>query len=770
LPVGVQIAPNAAVDRITVRFRSLAGAGLTQNLDLYEIVKGDFGTAIAITGGTPVTGGATALLNQTVSLTASTTGCSNTGPYTYLWSNGATTATIPAPTTTVGTTVYTVTVTDAFGTKHNNQVTITVLPPPVGGSIGSGQAICGGDLAPSLTLINYTGAIARWEQSSTNAFTAGTVQTYANNTALLTSGEIGAVNATKYIRAVVSLNGYTDVYSSTAVFNVKTTTWNGTAWTNGIPDMTTAIVIAGNYNGNADLNGCSLTVNNNAVATIASDKTVTLNKFVNVAAGSSLTFENNAHLIQQTQAVNTGNITLKRNSSSLFRLDYTLWSSPVAGQQLQSFSPATLTSRFYEYGVANNAEHYIVANANSNFETAKGYLIRMPDTGSESYNSITTPMTFGAAFTGVPNNGTITKTLSTSLNRWTAIGNPYASPISVTAFFDTNAAVLETGTALYFWRKKNNTNASSYATLTKVSYAANQATGGRQGENAYGGSQWASFFQATPTADWVINPGQGFFVKTAANATSASATFNNEMRRGQIHNPQFFRTAEPDQLSRMWINIAGAQTDVYSQVSIAYTNTATLGLDYGLDGLRFSNDGGVSLYTMADNRKLTIEARPAFETTDIVALGYSAAEAGQFILSLENKDGVFANGQDIFVRDNVLNTITNITNGTYTFTTEAGTFNDRFDVMYTATALGTETPQLNANNVIIFKDGASININAGTAQISSVTVYDIRGRKLYSHDGIQGATTTVTGLQAAQEVLIVEINTDKGTVSKKVVY
>ena len=772
-PLGIQITPGAPVDRVTVRYTSLVGASaLSQNLDLYEVVKGDFAAAIAITGGTAVTGGATALLNESVSLTASPTGCANTGPYTYLWSTGATTATIPAPTGAVGSIAYTVTVTDAFGTKHTKQVTITVLPQPVGGSIGLGESICGGDNASPLTLTGHTGVVARWEQSTTNTFSAGTVQSYANTTTTLSSAAIGPVTATKYIRAVVTRNGYPEVYSNTATLFAKTTTWNGTAWSNGIPDINTAIVIAGPYSGTTNLFGCSLTVNNNAVATIASDLTVTINKFVNVAAGSSFTLENNAHLIQQTDAVNTGNITVKRNSSTLFKLDYTLWSSPVEGQELRSFSPLTLTTRFYEYGVAaDNREYYILTNPNGNFTVGKGYLIRMPDlTGVASYNNIQTPMIFEGAFTGTPHNGPITKSLSTLANRWTAIGNPYPSPIGVTAFFDANNGVLEPGTALYFWRKKNNTNATSYATLTKVSYAANQATGGRVGENAYGGSQWATFFQNTPIANWVINPGQGFFVKTAANQTNPVATFNNSMRRGDIHNPQYFRTAEPDQLSRMWINIVGTDVDAYSQISIAYTNTATLGLDYGSDGIRFNSGGLVSLYTMVDTNKLTIEARPAFENTDVVALGYTATEGGQFTLSLENKDGVFANGQDIFVRDNILGTITNITNGTYTFTTEAGTFNERFDVIYTTDALGTQTPLFNANNVIVFKEGSSLNINAGTAQISNVTVYDIRGRKLYSQDGMKATTTTVTGLQAAQEVLIVEINTDKGVVSKKVVY
>ncbi|WP_116790233.1 hypothetical protein [Flavobacterium psychrotrophum] len=42
--------------------------------------------------------------------------------------------------------------------------------------------------------------------------------------------------------------------------------------------------------------------------------------------------------------------------------------------------------------------------------------------------------TFTGTFTGTPNNGIISKSLSTDANRYTAIGNPYPSPISLEIF------------------------------------------------------------------------------------------------------------------------------------------------------------------------------------------------------------------------------------------------------------------------------------------------------------------------------------------------
>ena len=775
-PLAFQFTPGAPIDRITVRFTALVDLGLNNYLELYEVVKGDFAASIATTGGTAVTGGVTALQNSAVTLTANTTGCNATGPYTYLWSNGATTQTIAAPTTTVGAIAYTVTITDAYGNSRTSAATtVTVLAPPVGGTLSSSQNLCTGDAAANIVLSGNTGDVVRWESSTSNTFAAGTIQTYTNTTSTLTSTEIGTVTATTYIRAVVGQNGYPVAYSSTAILNVKTSTWDGTSWSAGIPDSSTTIFITGNYTATQDLAGCSLTVSNNAVVNVPSGLTVTLNKFINVLSGS-FTLANNAHLIQLTDAVNQGNITVNRNSSLLYRLDYTMWSTPVTGQQLGSFSPATSTTRFYEYIYAfdpalnANREQYALVDPTTNFESAKGYLIRMPNSlPTSGYNSGATSIVYNGAFTGVPNNGTITKALSTNGERYTAVGNPFPSPINVHAFFDTNQSVLNTTTGLYFWRKKNNSNATSYAVLTRDAYVYNHAFGGNPGEGSFGGQEWDTFFNVTtPSNQWVINPGQGFLVRTATGISSPVVTFNNAMRTGSIHNPQFFRTAQPETISRLWLDLEGA--NAFSQMALVYSNTATLGLDSGREGLYMSSGGSIALYTIADANNLTIQARPEFTPGDVVPVGFNVSEAGQYTIKLHRKDGIFDNGQTIFIKDNVAGLTRNITERDYTFTSEAGTFDNRFEIVYATSALGIDTPVLNADSVIVYKDGSVINVSTGTTQISDVRVYDIRGRKLYSKDGINATTTSISNLQAAKEVLIIEVNTVKGKVSKKIVY
>ena len=71
-----------------------------------------------------ITGPCCPCQGQPVQLTA--TPINGTGPYTYQWSNGATTASINFPATTTAT--YSVTVTDANGCKATTSFTITVCP------------------------------------------------------------------------------------------------------------------------------------------------------------------------------------------------------------------------------------------------------------------------------------------------------------------------------------------------------------------------------------------------------------------------------------------------------------------------------------------------------------------------------------------------------------------------------------------------------------------------------------------------------------------
>ncbi|KGO84599.1 hypothetical protein Q765_20730 [Flavobacterium rivuli WB 3.3-2 = DSM 21788] len=558
------------------------------------------------------------------------------------------------------------------------------------------------------------------------------------------------------------------------------TNWNnGNNWScNEVPTINTPVVIAPSVNAATVPQGIvyskTLVVQANAALIVTTGNTLYVNDKVTVDTNGTLTVQNNAALIQgEETAVNTnvGAISAVKAGNTLYRYDYTLWSSPVSGTQtLSNFSELTVATRFYEYGFSGDANYYIAVPGSTTFTPAKSYLIRMPDTnaaaGSDYYNGIT-PVAFTGTFAGTPNNGTVTIPASVQGSRFTAVGNPYPSPISVEAFFDGNEGVINEASGLYFWRKKNNANASSYATLTLAAFTAND--GFENDPVSGGGEDQAVFFPRNEVSSWLISQGQGFFVKTATNPTGSNITFTNSMRRPSPGADQaFFRTAQNNN-SRYWLNLKGTEAG-FSQVAVAYMDNATLGLDYGYDGRQFSDGGNVTFYSLAEDTRLSIQARPEFAPADIVPMGFKAVTTGEFTVSIDHKDGLFEQGQDIYLKDNLLDVYHDLGESGYTFTSEAGTFNDRFEVVYTTDALGTKTPQLDPNSVIVYKQGTTININSGTAEMTGVTIYDVRGRKLYSNDKINATKTAINSLEVAQEVLIIEINTVKGKVSKRIVF
>ena len=94
----------------------------------------------------------------------------------------------------------------------------------------------------------------------------------------------------------------------------------------------------------------------------------------------------------------------------------------------------------------------------------------------------------------------------------------------------------------------------------------------------------------------------------------------------------------------------------------------------------------------------------------------------------------------------------------------------QYSAWATFSLLGTDSPEFLSNNVIVYKEANSINITTGNALMTGVTIYDVRGSKLYSQTDINNTETAITNLQIQQQVVIIEVTTTKGKVSKRIVF
>ncbi|WP_026711803.1 beta strand repeat-containing protein [Flavobacterium filum] len=504
----------------------------------------------------------------------------------------------------------------------------------------------------------------------------------------------------------------------------KSTTWtsaSGGSWNNGAPDATTAAVIAYDYTSSGNVIACSLTVNNDAVVVISSGDVVTLSGGLTVVTGSSFTLENEAYLMQEGSGnPNSGDITVKQESQALMRLDYGLWSSPVENQNLLAFSPLTVANRFYTYNTTTDAYAAIVPSTNS-FATGKGYLIRMPD------NHPTSPTVWEGNFIGKPNSGDLTIALSTAGGGYNAVGNPYPSPISIETFINDNSSVIDGD--LFFWRKTNSAAGSAYVTYI-------------------GGT-----FSDGPHAVDNIQPGQGFIVKaTAAN----NLQFNNDQRA--TGTGVFYRNAQDSAASRVWLQLKNNNT-VVGSMAVGYREDATNGLDSGLDG-NYINDSALALTSIVEGTLLAVQQRATFEATDVVPLAFKTNSAGTYEIALHAFDGLFANDQNVYVRDNVTGAEHNLKDGSYSFTTATGVFNERFELIYQST-LSVENPVL-SSNVVVYTQEKNMHVAVQNTTISEVKIFDMRGRMVKAATDVNDATFTADLSAVANQVLIVQVKTAEG--------
>jgi hypothetical protein len=352
-------------------------------------------------------------------------------------------------------------------------------------------------------------------------------------------------------------------------------------------------------------------------------------------------------------------------------------------------------------------------------------------------------------FAGIPVNGSRTTPVTAGFN---LVGNPYPSKLDAALFLGNTANTALGITTLHFWSNTVAAVGGVYATNNYASF------------NAMGGTASASNSQVP---NGIISVGQGFFVNPT---TAGNATFLNTMR-STTASTQFFKSSSivntPSDKHRFWLNLT-TPTTANNQILIGYTADASNDFDAKYDATLFGNTASV-IYSKVADYKLAIQGRSSFATTDVFPLGLQATEAGQFTISLADFDGLFVS-QNIFLKDNVLNTIQNLKLGSYTFNAAQGEFASRFEVVFDSSLLSTNSNVFNDASVIVIKNNNGISIETGNNTIDKVAIYDIRGRLLLTKTNINASTVTLNNVATANQVLIVKItNTNNQTVTKKVV-
>ena len=668
--------------------------------------------------------------------------------------------------------------------------------------------ITGDDTGPTIPSIIWSPITDLYTDTSlTTPYTggyAGTVYAAPNGTITYTATD-----------DVNSCSDTVDVTRNKKVWQGNTSSdWNDSSnwFPNGVPTSSNCIVIPdmSTTSNDAILSypgppippqpgyGLNLTVENNGYLELDSDASLTITDRLDVQGNGIFNLKNSANFIQINNVANTGNIYVQRAPNFTYtpvgNLEYVYWSSPVSNFNVAQVSPGSSAGLIWEWdatvpgnGIGNHGDWY---NAAGNMALAKGYTIRkLANTPTIITNTlspaITIPVSANTAlFSGVPNNGDITIPIyhggynaagdpgyqgNSSIgtlaynndDNWNLLGNPYPSSISANEFVYANSNINGT---VYLWQHSSTPAAITDPFYGDYVYNYDEAN---YIEHNYSGS-------VPPTnldPDLYIASGQAFFVLMNHSATSGtSVTFNNGMRNETYSNTVFYRQNNSDQNTnfnaverhRIWLDLITPNNKANTTL-IGYVEGATNGLDRLYDGYEFES-ASANIYSVLGDEKLSIQGRILpFDDEDTVPLGVVIPNNDIYQIAINTLDGLFENtSQAIFLEDTYTNVIHDLRTSPYAFTSDSGTFNDRFILRYTDNSLSLEDFENAPEITITAPDNNYIKVTSSMSQIENVMVYDLLGRVLINKTDIMDFEYLVCNMNYSNGTYIVKATLSNG--------
>ncbi|RXP64534.1 hypothetical protein EC396_00735 [Lutibacter sp. HS1-25] len=562
------------------------------------------------------------------------------------------------------------------------------------------------------------------------------------------------------------------------------TTWNGFSWSNGSPNTNTTAILNADYNTftNGNFTSCSLIVNANVLLTIANSTYLEIEN--NVFTNGTILVENQGSFVQNTSSQifklnSTGNAIVQKTTAPINAwYEYTYWSSPVANETIETALAGAPSNRRFWF----NAQNYLDKTAetgNNNvtiagqddidddgndWQTCIATATMIPGVGYAATQSSATFTGLGSqynyTFTGKFNNGTIAvpvyrndcELLDTN---WNFIGNPYPCAIDVDAFFNENVYDLNAnGTlegAIYLWSQNtapsSSANGNEQSNFSQSDYAIINGIGATAAQYSGGKSVIPNRF---------IPSCQGFFValNNNANVTEVAGTikkgaviFNNSMRV-VANNDQFFKTTQKSKsntnYNKIWLDLT-AGNGVFSQILVGYVNGASNRLDNSFfDAVRnISSGNAINFYSFAEenSKKLAIQGKAASTLTvdEKIQLGIETTlpNSTKYNIAIAKIEGDFLSKNNIYLEDNLLGITHNLSESNYEFCLETGTFNNRFNLVFSQKTLSISNEEISDTNlsIIQLENGTfKISVNPNTS-ISTIEIIDTAGRILTTKQG-----------------------------------
>ena len=501
-----------------------------------------------------------------------------------------------------------------------------------------------------------------------------------------------------------------------------------------------------------------------------------------------LTIQNNGQFIQVNETdtndgVYTGTKFQVNRAAQVRNLDYVFWSSPV-----ENFAVSSLpnSNRYYWNTLAANANGTLGnwANASGNMAKGQGYIAR-------ASNGAATAQAMNLIFSGKPNNGAFTLPIQRGIfdgadydaepansnnvfttkydDNWNLVGNPYPSAIDAEEFLVANQTKIEG--AVWVW-----THGLLPTSITDPFYNNYQYNYSATDYIKYNGLGSTD----PDTFAGKIASGQGFMVNMLhAAATPNTIDFNNSFRTGIAYanhnNSDFFRNAsatesfEDQEKHRMWLDVVNTTTGQSDRTLLGYASNATHGRDHFYDCIHKPNTT-VSFYSLIDKEPFIIQGRSLpFDVNDRVPMGLSVGATSNITIAIRKADGIFAQGQTVYLEDKQLNIIHNLSTAPYVFTSNAGIFSERFIIRYTNETLSNDDFENDSNILISYSD--VITVYSSNETIQSIQIHNVIGQLLVNQKNVNADTFEINTLQKNKAPLIIQVTLENGKkIAKKLIF
>lgn len=235
--------------------------------------------------------------------------------------------------------------------------------------------------------------------------------------------------------------------------------------------------------------------------------------------------------------------------------------------------------------------------------------------------------------------------------------------------------------------------------------------------------------------DYAIAPCQAFFVQCPEGISNISFPLDGRQMTSVIESqvgakPQPFMAQA---VSRKIIDLSVSNNTFTDRTRVVINNAATTGYDAGCDAGKFFSESEEvpQIYSHdVEGNKYAINECP--ETDNNVKLGFIAPESGNFTMQLtRNTMG------KVILKDNETGSYVNISEQEYSFTSDAGTYENRFELYFTeTTGIENTVAVQQAMSVNVTENGISItghaNVEVFAASGAMVGKASVNGRHSFA--------------------------------------